>query len=147
MKTFKNAVHTRDFAVTAEIFLRPESDAESIRHQAEVLRDHVDAILLTDNQFGQVHMSTLVAASILMACGVDAIVQLSSRNRNRIALLSDLLGAAALGISSLLLVRGERRGTTTEVVISNLEVNPPIDDHVFSVAALAQERRLPEPKR
>ncbi len=101
-------MHTRDFAVTAEIFLRPESDAESIRHQAEVLRDHVDAILLTDNQFGQVHMSTLVAASILMACEVDAIVQLSSRNRNRIALLSDLLGAAALGISSLLLVRGER---------------------------------------
>jgi len=101
-------VHTRDFAVTAEIFLRPESDAESIRHQAEVLRDHVDAILLTDNQFGQVHMSTLVAASILMACGVDPIAQLSSRNRNRIALLSDLLGAGALGITSLLLVRGER---------------------------------------
>ena len=108
LKTFKDAVHTRDFAVTAEIFLRPESDAESIRHQVDVLRDHVDAILLTDSQFGQVHMSTLVAASILMACGVDAIVQLSSRNRNRIALLSDLLGAGALGITSLLLVRGER---------------------------------------
>ena len=96
MKTFKDAVHTRDFAVTAEIFLRPESDAESIRHQAEVLRDHVDAVLLTDNQFGQVHMSTLVAASILMAYGVDAIVQISSRNRNRIALLSDLLGAGGI---------------------------------------------------
>ena len=46
-----------------------------------------------------------------------------------------------------LLVRGERRGTTTEVVISNLEVNAPIDDRVFSVAALEQERRLPEPER
>ena len=101
-------MHTREFAVTAEIFLRPESDAESIRHQAEVLRDHVDAILLTDNQFAQLHMSTLVAASILMASGVDAIVQMASRNRNRIALLSDLLGAGALGVTSLLLVRGER---------------------------------------
>ena len=108
MKTFKNAVRTRDFAVTAEIFLRPESDAVSLRQQADVLRDHVDAIVVTDNQFGQLHMSPLVAAGILQDCGVDAVVQMTSRNRNRIALLSDLLGAGALGVTSLLLVRGER---------------------------------------
>ena len=108
MKTFKNAVRTRDFAVTAEIFLRPESVAGSIRQQADVLRDHVDAILLTDNQFGQLHMSTLVAAGILLDSGIDAVVQMTSRNRNRIALVSDLLGAGALGVTSLLLVRGER---------------------------------------
>ena len=108
MKTFKDAVRTRDFAVTAEVFLRPESDAESIRQQAGVLRDHVDAIMVTDNQFGQLHMSTLVAASILLDSGVDAVVQMSSRNRNRIALLSDLLGAGVLGVTSLLLVLGER---------------------------------------
>jgi len=108
LKTFKEAVRTRDFAVTAEIFLRPESDAESILHQADVLRDHVDAILLTDNQFGQLHMSTLVAASILLGSGIDPVVQMTSRNRNRIALLSDLLGAGALGVTSLLLARGER---------------------------------------
>lgn len=108
MKTFKDAVRTRDFAVSAEIFLRPESDAESIRQQAGVLRDHVDAIVVTDNQFGQLHMSTLVAASILLDSGVDAVVQMSSRNRNRIALLSDLLGAGALGVTSLLLIRGAK---------------------------------------
>ena len=108
MKTFKDAVRTRDFAVTAEIYLRPESAAESIRHQAGLLRDHVDAILLTDNQFGQLHLSTLVAASILLDSGIDAVVQMTSRNRNRIALLSDLLGAGVLGVTSLLLVRGER---------------------------------------
>jgi methylenetetrahydrofolate reductase (NADPH) len=108
LKTFKDAVRTRDFAVIAEIFLRPESDAESIRQQAGVLRDYVDAIVVTDNQFGQLHMSTLVAASILLDSGVDAVVQLCSRNRNRIALLSDLLGAGALGVTSLLLIRGER---------------------------------------
>jgi len=101
-------VRTRDFAVTAEIYLRPESAAESIRHQAGLLRDHVDAILLTDNQFGQLHLSTLVAASILLDSGIDAVVQMTSRNRNRIALLSDLLGAGVLGVTSLLLVRGER---------------------------------------
>ncbi len=107
LKTFKDAVQNRDFAVSAEIFLRPESSPDSICEQADLLRDHVDAILLTDNQFGQLHMSTLVAASILMDVGIDPIVQLTSRNRNRIALISDLIGAAALGVTSLLLVRGE----------------------------------------
>jgi len=51
-------------------------------------------------------MSTVVAASILINAGVDPIVQIASRNRNRLALISDLIGAAALGVTSLLLVRG-----------------------------------------
>ena len=51
-------------------------------------------------------MSPLVAASILINAGVDPIVQFASRNRNRLALISDLIGAAALGVTSLLLVRG-----------------------------------------
>ena len=108
MKTFKDAFRTRDFAVTAEIYLRPETDADSLRRQARLLRDDVDAILLTDNQFGQLHMSTIAAASILLSEEVDPLVQLTCRNRNRIALISDLLGAAALGVTSLLLVTGER---------------------------------------
>ena len=108
LKTFKNAVQEKDFAISAEIYLRPESDVESIRSQADVLRDVVDGILLTDNQYGQLHMSTLAAASILLDHGVDPVVQLTCRNRNRIALLSDLLGAGALGVTSLLLVAGER---------------------------------------
>lgn len=108
MKTFKNAVQEKDFAISAEIYLRPETDVESIRTQADVLRDVVDGILLTDNQYGQLHMSTLAAASILLEHGVDPIVQLTCRNRNRIALLSELLGAGALGVTSLLLVAGER---------------------------------------
>lgn len=108
MKTFQDAVRTKDFAITAEIYLRPETDAASVREQAGLLQADVDAILLTDNQYGQLHMSTIAAASILLASGVDPIVQLTCRNRNRIALLSDLLGAAAIGVTSLLLVAGER---------------------------------------
>lgn len=108
LKTFKEAVRTRDFAITARITLRPDSDAASIREQANLLRDHVDAILVTDNQFGQVHMSTLAASALFVQNGVDSIMQLSCRNRNRIALLGDLLGAAALGVTSLLLVRGDK---------------------------------------
>ncbi|MDX1480825.1 MAG: methylenetetrahydrofolate reductase [Woeseiaceae bacterium] len=108
MRTFHHAFRHNDFAVSAEIYLRPETDADALRQQADILRDSVDGILLTDNQYGQVHLSTLAAASILLAMGVDPIVQLASRSRNRTALVSDLLGAAALGVTSLLLAAGER---------------------------------------
>ena len=108
MKTFKEAVRTRDFVVTARIALRPETDATIIRQQANLLREYVDAILLTDNQFGQLHMSTLAASALLIQNDVDPIMQLGCRNKNRIALLSELFGAAALGVTSLLLVRGNK---------------------------------------
>jgi len=108
MKTFKEAISKRNFVITAECFLKPETDAESIRHQADLLRDHVDAVLLTDNQFGALHMSAVAAARLMLENDVDPIVQLTCRNRNRISLLADLLGAAALGVTSLLLVRGNR---------------------------------------
>jgi len=106
LNTFRQAARTRDFCVTAELFLKPDSSAATIAEQARLLGRHVDGVLLTDNQFGQLHMSTLAAAALLIANGVDPIMQLGCRNRNRIALLSDLLGAGALGVTSLLLVRG-----------------------------------------
>ena len=108
MKTFKEAVRNNDFAISAEIYLRPDTDSDSLRIQTDILKDSVDGVLLTDYQFGQLHLSTIAAASILLNNGVDPIVQLTSRNRNRIALISDLLGAGALGVTSLLLVAGER---------------------------------------
>ena len=108
MKTFKDAVQNSDFAISAEIYVRPDTDADSLRIQADVVKDHVDGILLTDNQFGQLHMCPIASAAILLQHGVDPIVQLASRNRNRLALLSDLLGAGALGVSSLILVAGEK---------------------------------------
>jgi methylenetetrahydrofolate reductase (NADPH) len=108
MKSFRDAVRERDFVLTAECFLKSETDAASIRHQADVLRDSVDGVVLTDNQYGQMHLSTVAAARLMLDNGVDPIVQLSCRNRNRIGLQADMLGAAALGVTSLLLVRGSR---------------------------------------
>ena len=86
--------------------MKPETDAEAIRYQADILRDSVDGVVLTDNQYGQTHMSTIAAARLLLDNEVDPIVQLSCRNRNRITLVADMLGACALGVSSLLLIRG-----------------------------------------
>ncbi len=106
MTTFRDAVRQKDFSVTAELFLRPESNAETIAAQTELLRDHVDGILLTDNQGGRLHLSPVAAAGVVLASGSDPIVQLSTRNRNRVALFAELLGAAAIGVSSVQLVRG-----------------------------------------
>jgi len=105
---FKEAIYNKKFVLTAECFLRPETDAEAIGLQADVLRETIDAVLLTDNQHGQLHMSVLAAARLMLDNGVDPIIQLSCRNRNRIVLLSDMLGASPLGVTSLLLVRGDR---------------------------------------
>lgn len=108
MSNFREAIYKKNFVLTAECFLRPETDAEAIGLQADVLRDSIDAVILTDNQHGQLHMSTLAAARLMLDNGVEPVMQLSCRNRNRIVLLSDMLGAAALGVTSLLLVRGDR---------------------------------------
>jgi len=108
MKTFRDAISERNFVITAECFLKPETNAETVRIQADLLRDHVDGVLLTDNQFGNLHMSTIAAARLMLDNDIDPIVQLSCRNRNRISLVADILGAAALGVSSLMLVRGNR---------------------------------------
>jgi len=63
---------------------------------------------VTDNPGGSVHMSTLSAASLLIQKGIDPIAQMNCRDRNNIALQSDLLGAQALGITSLLIQRGDK---------------------------------------
>ena len=108
MTTFAEAARTRNFVISAEIFLRPESTAEMIRLQTQALQPHVDGIMVTDNQEGRLHLSPLAAASLVKDAGVDPIVQLSCRNRNRIALLAELMGAATLGVTSLVLIRGNR---------------------------------------
>jgi methylenetetrahydrofolate reductase (NADPH) len=108
LKYFKDALSTKDFVITSEIFMKPETDANSIKIQADVLRDYVDAILLTDNQSGQLHMSSLAAGVLLLDAKIDPIIQLSCRNRNSISLLGDLLGCAALGMTNLSLIRGDR---------------------------------------
>lgn len=104
--SFKETFRNKDFVVTAELPLTPESTSESILQDVEVLDGCVDGYLLTDNQYGQPHMTPLAAAGILLHAGYDPILQLSCRNRNRIALMGELLGARAIGADSLFLVRG-----------------------------------------
>jgi len=108
VKTLIDALRLRDFAITAELALSPNTDADDLLKQAHILNSGVDAIQVTENQYGCIHMSPLAAASILKNANLDPVLQLSCCNRNRAALIADLLGARALGITSLLLVQGKK---------------------------------------
>ena len=106
--TFKDALKTKNFVVTAHANLSHAPDAKSLIRQGELLRPHVDAVQLTDNPGAQVHISGVAAASLLLQQGIDPILHMTCRDRNRIALQSDLIGAAALGVTSVLVMRGDR---------------------------------------
>jgi len=105
--TFKDALRTKEFVVTAHVNLPRGPDADSLIRQGEILRPAVDAVQLTDNPRAQVHMSGIAAAALLLQQGIDPIIHMTCRDRNRIALQSDLIGAAALGVTSVLLMRGK----------------------------------------
>ena len=108
MNNFKNSIQSGKFVITSEISLTPESNIQEVESQARALGDDIDGILVTDNQSGQLHMSPIVVGSILLNSNIDPIVQLSCRNRNRISLLSDILGCLTLGVSSFSLIRGDK---------------------------------------
>lgn len=103
----QEALRRGEFALTAE--LTPCADPARLVEEGRRLASSVDAVQVTDNPLGRVHMSALVAAGLLRQAGLDPVLHLSCRNRNRLALLSDLIAAAGLGISSLLIMRGNDR--------------------------------------
>jgi methylenetetrahydrofolate reductase (NADPH) len=95
------------FVVTAELSSSNSADPEATWRRAEVLRGSVDAINCTDNTGAHVHMASLAAAHLLVEKGLEPVMQLTVRDRNRLALQADLLGAAALGIRNLVLMSGD----------------------------------------
>ena len=104
--TFKESLKAKDFVVTAHVNLAETPDAESLLRQGEILRPVVDAVQLPDST--QMHMSGVAAAALLIQQGIDPIVHMNCRDRNRIALQKDLIGAAALGVTSILVMRGKK---------------------------------------
>ena len=88
--------------------LHEDHGRDDIIRQASCLAEVVDAVSVTDCPNGVLHMSGLAVSALLLQTGIDPVLQLSARDRNRLALQSELLGAAALGVTSFLLQRGER---------------------------------------
>ncbi len=95
------------FAVTAEIAPPGSADPKEIRRVAALYRGITDAANVTDCQRAHVRMSALAASALALQEGVEPIMQIVLRDRNRIALQADLLGAAALGVRNVLCLRGD----------------------------------------
>jgi methylenetetrahydrofolate reductase (NADPH) len=96
-----------DFAVTAEISPPRGASIDSITQTAAWLRDWVDAVNITDNQGSNVRLASWAGSLAALAAGLEPVMQMTCRDRNRIALQSDLLGASALGIRNFLVMTGD----------------------------------------
>jgi methylenetetrahydrofolate reductase (NADPH) len=105
--SLRAALQERRFAVTAELGPPRGANPEAIRQAARSVRDWVDAANVTDNQGAMVRMASWAGSLIAMQEGVEPVMQLVCRDRNRMALQSDLLGASALGIANVLLLTGD----------------------------------------
>jgi methylenetetrahydrofolate reductase (NADPH) len=110
MKTNSNlerVLEAGHFAVTAELGPPLSADAEVIRRKAKILKGYVDAFNVTDGQTAVTRMSSWAACLIARETGIDPVVQMTTRDRNRIALQMDILGVAALGINNILCLTGD----------------------------------------
>jgi methylenetetrahydrofolate reductase (NADPH) len=98
-----------EFAVTSECGPPRGADAEVIKKKGALLKGTVDAINVTDNQTSVVRMSSFSSCVLLTQIGLEATLQMVTRDRNRIAIQSDILGAAALGINNILCLSGDHQ--------------------------------------
>jgi len=98
-----------NFVVTSELGPPKNADRSAIEKKAGILKGFVDAVNVTDNQTAIVRMGSIAASSILVQLGLEPIMQMVTRDRNRIAMQSDILGAYALGIRNILCLTGDHQ--------------------------------------
>ncbi|HEX6997878.1 MAG TPA: methylenetetrahydrofolate reductase [Gammaproteobacteria bacterium] len=103
----ENLIRDKQFVITAEIVPPLSARGEHLLREAALLRGRADAINVTDAAAGRTTMSSFAAAAILAANGYEPILQVTCRDRNRIALAGDLLGAAAHGVGNVLVLHGD----------------------------------------
>jgi len=123
--TFKDSLKTKDFVVTAHVNMAEAPDAKALLRQGDILRSAVDAVQLTDST--QMHMSGIAAAALLIQQGIDPVVHMNCRDRNRIALQKDLIGAAALGVTSVLVMRGMKIPDSKKLGVRNVFDTPALE--------------------
>ncbi|ABE52730.1 methylenetetrahydrofolate reductase [Methanococcoides burtonii] len=107
LSTFNDVLNSDRFIVTAEVAPPKGTDISATLEDAELIRGLVDAINITDNQRAVMRMSPIAVGKLLMDAGHEVIVQLTCRDRNRLALQSDILAASALGIENLCVMTGD----------------------------------------
>jgi methylenetetrahydrofolate reductase (NADPH) len=130
------------FAITAELVPPASSDPADLLARAAPLKGLATAVNVTDGAGAKAHLSSLAAAAILVRAGIEPILQMTCRDRNRLALQGDLLGALALGIRNVLIISGDDPKSGDQP-----EAKPVFDLDSRGLLAMAQqlsqEGRLP----
>ncbi|HMJ44299.1 MAG TPA: methylenetetrahydrofolate reductase [Pseudolabrys sp.] len=105
--TLQDKLNAGRFAITAEVTPPVSASRDELLDKALPLKGLADAVNVTDGAGARPHLSALASALILVEAGLEPVLQITCRDRNRIALQSDLLGAAACGVRNLLMLRGD----------------------------------------
>lgn len=108
MARFRDAIRSKDFVISVELPLHAQLTRETLTHTFDALESVVDGVQLGDDEQAEPQIAPLASASIALFRGVDPVVHLSARDRNRIALHGEILGAAAIGVTSVVLKRGNK---------------------------------------
>jgi methylenetetrahydrofolate reductase (NADPH) len=116
---FAKKIDSGDFIITAEILPSASADPNAVKASAEFFKTGLTAVNVADNPHGPI-LSSLAGALILSLAGIEPIFQVVTRDRNRIAIQSDLLGAAALGINNVLCLSGHHQSLTGSPESSNV---------------------------
>lgn len=109
MSRLKKMFQAGHFVVSGEIGPPKSANGELVQHHAKMLNDYVDGVNLTDNQTAIVRLSSIAAGVHVLQAGGEPIMQMTCRDRNRIGLQSDLLGAYSLGIENVLCLSGDHQ--------------------------------------
>jgi methylenetetrahydrofolate reductase (NADPH) len=133
LRKFRDALQRQNFSISAELTLRQEHTASDVHRQIDILGELVDGIQVTDNPWSWVQMSAVSAASLVLQKGIDPIPMLSCRDRNRIALQSDLIGLRAMGVTSVLLTQGNKIKQDSQLKATNV-----FDTNSLELVAMAE---------
>ena len=107
MITLKQVIAKEKFVITGEISAPVSAGPTELEDKINLLKDSVHAINITDNPGATAHMSSIAGSAIVLSKGIDPILQMTCRDRNRLAIQSDLMGASALGIKNVLTLGGD----------------------------------------
>jgi len=131
---FAEALKTKEFVVTAEVGPPKGVDIQEMLHNIDLLKDKVDALNVTDNQSSVMRIGSLPVCKLIKEAGGEPILQMTCRDKNRVALQSELLGAYILGIRNVLALTGDYI-----TVGDHIEAKPVFDlDSVLLVKLIRQ---------
>jgi methylenetetrahydrofolate reductase (NADPH) len=134
--------HSSRFVVTAEVVPPRSADSTPLTRQARELVGYADAVNVTDNPTASARMSPLAGVAALAAAGIEPIMQITTRDRNRLALAADLLGAWALGARNLLCLSGDPMSVGDDPAAAEVR-DLDVLDLVRMAARLRTDHRLP----